>query len=123
MARCHGNQVTMHSLKAPSLRQFKLAQEYKLSPFGLNECVLIGKKLRPRSHFWQKSLKITCVFEMLLMGQCLLRAISAIAKIFVLISHLQRLLSMFERMSIFSDRKMSVISAPNEIFFQACYKL
>ena len=30
---------------------------------------------------------------------------------------------MFERMSIFFDRKMNVISAPNEIFFQARYKL
>ena len=39
-------------------------------------------------------------------------------------SHLQQLLSMFdfERMSIFFDGKMNVISAPNEIFFQACYK-
>ena len=49
----------------------------------------------------------------------LLRAISIIAEIFILLSHLQRLLSMFERMSIFFNRKMTVISAPNEIFFQA----
>ena len=43
------------------------------------------------------------------------RAISMIAEIFVLISHLLRLLSMFERMSIFFDRKMNVISDPNEM--------
>ena len=96
----------------------------------------------------------------------LLRAMSIIAEIFILISHLQRLLSMFEQMSIFFDRKtviddcakdggkefftemlcilksnsyrtqcilvknslppslaQSPISAPNEIFFQARYKL
>ena len=45
------------------------------------------------------------------------------AEIFIFISHLQRLLSMFERMSRFFDQKMNVISAPNEIFFQAGYKL
>ena len=53
----------------------------------------------------------------------LLRAISIIAEIFILISHLQRLLPMFERMSIFFDRKMTVISAPNETLLQARYKL
>ena len=53
----------------------------------------------------------------------LLTTISIMAEIFILISHLQPLLSMFERMSIFFDRKMIVISAPNEIFFQARYKL
>ena len=53
----------------------------------------------------------------------LFRVISIIAEIFILISHLQRLLSMFERMSIFVDRKMSVISVPNEIFSHARYKL
>ena len=42
----------------------------------------------------------------------LLTAISTIAEIFILISHLQRLLSMFEGMSIFFDRKMTVILAP-----------
>ena len=52
-----------------------------------------------------------------------LRAISIIAEIFILISRLQRLLSMFERMRIFFDRKMTVISAPNEVFCQARYKL
>ena len=46
-----------------------------------------------------------------------------IAEIFDFISHLQRLLSMFERMSIFFDRKMNVILAPKEIFFQARCKL
>ena len=53
----------------------------------------------------------------------LLRAISIIAEIFIFISHFQQLLLMFERMSIFFDRKMTVISAPNEMFFQARYKL
>ena len=53
----------------------------------------------------------------------LLRAISIIAVIFIVISDLQRLLSMFERISIFFDQKMNVISAPNEIFFQARYEL
>ena len=46
-----------------------------------------------------------------------------IAEIFIFISHLQRLLSMFERMSISFDRKMNLISAPNEISIQARYKL
>ena len=45
------------------------------------------------------------------------------AEIFIIISHLQQLLSMVERTSIFFDRKMNVISAPNEIFFQTRYKL
>ena len=45
------------------------------------------------------------------------------AEIFIFITHLQRLLSMFERMSIFFDRKRNVISTPNEVFFQARYKL
>ena len=45
------------------------------------------------------------------------------AEIFSFISHFQRLLSIFERMSILFDRKMNVISDPNEIFFQARYKL
>ena len=53
----------------------------------------------------------------------LLKAISIIADIFIFIPHLQRLLSIFERMSIFFNRKMNVISAPNEIFFQLCCKL
>ena len=48
---------------------------------------------------------------------------SIIAKILILISHLQRLLSMSEVMSITFDQKMTVISAPNEILFQARYKL
>ena len=51
------------------------------------------------------------------------REISIIAEIFILIPHLQRLLSMFERMSIFFDRTMNVISVPNEIFFQTGNKL
>ena len=53
----------------------------------------------------------------------LLRAISIIAETFILISHLQRLLSMFERVSIFFDRKMTMILASNEILLQARYKL
>ena len=40
-----------------------------------------------------------------------------------ILCHLLRLLSMFERMSIFFDRKMNVISAPNEISLQTRYKL
>ena len=39
-----------------------------------------------------------------------------IAEIFIFVSHLQRLLSMFERMSIFFDRIMNLILALNEIF-------
>ena len=58
-----------------------------------------------------------------MIGLLLLREISIIAEIFILMSHLQRLLSMFERMSIFFDRKMNVISAPKEIFFQGRHKL
>ena len=46
-----------------------------------------------------------------------------ITEIFIFISHLQLLLSMFEQMSIFFDRKMNAISAPIEIFSQARYKL
>ena len=53
----------------------------------------------------------------------LLRVISIIAEIFIFISHLQRLSSMFERMSILFDREMNEISTPNEIFFQARYKM
>ena len=53
----------------------------------------------------------------------LLRTISIIVEIFILTSNLQRFLSMFERMSMFFYLKMTVVSAPNEIFFQALYKL
>ena len=49
----------------------------------------------------------------------LLRAMSIIAEILIFISHLQRLASMFERMSIFFDRNVGVISAPKEVYFQA----
>ena len=46
----------------------------------------------------------------------LLKAIYIIMfNIFILISHLQPLLSTFERMSLFFDRKINVISALNEI--------
>ena len=38
------------------------------------------------------------------------------ADIYIFITHLERLLSMFERLSISFDRKMNVISAQNEIF-------
>ena len=50
-------------------------------------------------------------------------AISIIAEFVIFIPHLQRLLSMFERISILFDRKMIAISAPNEIFFQARHQL
>ena len=46
-----------------------------------------------------------------------------VVEILTFIYHLQLLLSMFERLSILFDRKMNAISAPNEIVFQARYKL
>ena len=74
----------------------------------------INKRFRPRSRFWQKSLKINFNFDMLLKDS---------AEIFIFISHLQRLLSTFERISIFFSGEMNVISARDDIFFQARYKL
>ena len=53
----------------------------------------------------------------------LVRPISMIAEIFIFISHLQRLLSTLERMSMFFDRKMDIILAPNGIFLEARCKL
>ena len=57
------------------------------------------------------------VFRLLLMAICI------ITEILIFISHLQRFLLIFQRRSIFFDRKMNAAPAPNKICFYTCKQL